>query len=589
MCGLIGILGPGSNLFSKNQMQCAEDLMRHRGPDSSGQAISDLYKLGHKRLAISGGLGNNQPIFSKNFNSVLIFNGQIYNAANLIEKFELTVDEENDGEVFVELLEKLGTEAFIHLDGVFAGIHINKVSQTATLFRDRFGARPLYFYQAENHVLATSEIEPIKLLTENASVRKDALLELLTLNMPISEKTYLKDVNRLEPGSYNLISLKTGQIQERRKYFKYQRKNQETKARQNLKEVIEESILNQIKKDEVTTIYLSGGVDSSILAILAQKQSTKVNLMTLGFDNEDFSESENAKNLAEKLNLPWVDIKLTPQLFKTSIQDTISSMQEPRIGQSCVNFIIHKNAKADSRVSFSGAGADELFGGYPWRYPLIVKNGRVLPLQYSLEQTAEWISEKWNRVGGHSVIESILSIEAGSARKFALEQIEEKISLFDVDWGNEWAAVEACLQYERETFLQNLLSLDDALAMKSSLEVRVPFLSNGLVSYSESLHPSELFSYSKKQNKILGKMPLRKLLEDLGYEDIAYREKIGFGAPIDIWKTMLLEFMENNNSLNLFLKSLDELRILLDSLNNRDAQGLIWSLAAAGSIFKVNR
>lgn len=563
--------------------------MSHRGPDSSGQAISDCYKLGHQRLAISGGLGNNQPIFSKNSNSVLIFNGQIYNAGSLIKKFELTADKENDGEVFVELLEKLGTDAFKYLDGVFAGIHVNKITQTATIFRDRFGARPLYFYQAKNHVLAASEINPIKLLVENTSIRKDALLELLTLNMPISEKTYLNDINRLEPGSYNLISLKTGQIQERGKYFKYQRKNQTTEPRKNLKEVIEESIASQIRTDEMTTIYLSGGIDSSILAILAQKLSNKVNLMTLGFDNEEFSESENAKNLAEKLNLPWTEIKLTPQLFKTSIQDTIDSMQEPRIGQSCVNFLIHKNAKTASRVSFSGAGADELFGGYPWRYPLIVKNGRVVPLQYSLEQTAELISEKWNRVGGHSVIESFLSIDAGSARKFALKQIEEKISLFDVDWKNEWAAVEACLQYERETFLQNLLSLDDALAMKSSLEVRVPFLSNGLVTYSESLHPSELFSYSEKQNKILGKMPLRKLLEDLGYADIAYREKIGFGAPIDIWKSKLFEFMENTNALDLYLESLDELRNLSDSLNSRDAQGLIWSLAAAGSIFKVNR
>jgi asparagine synthase (glutamine-hydrolysing) len=588
MCGLVGILGPGSNFFSKDQLQCAEDLMSHRGPDSSGQAISDWYKLGHKRLAISGGLGNNQPIFSKNSNSVLIFNGQIYNAASLIEKFELAADKENDGEVFVELLEKLGTEAFKYLDGVFAGIHVNKVSQTATIFRDRFGARPLYFHQAKNHVVAASEINPIKLLAENASIREDALLELLTLNMPITEKTYLKDINRLEPGAYNLISLETGQIQERGEYFKYQRKNRETVVRKGLKAVIEESILSQIKTDELTTIYLSGGVDSSILAILAQKLSNKVNLMTLGFDNEEFSESENAENLAEKLNLPWTEIKLTPQLFKTSIQDTIESMQEPRIGQSCINFLIHKNAKITSRVSFSGAGADELFGGYPWRYPLNVTNGRVVPLHYSLEQTAEWISEKWNRVGGHSIIESILSIEAGSARKFALKRIEERINLFDVDWENEWAAVEACLQYERETFLQNLLSLDDALAMKSSLEVRVPFLSNGLVSYSESLHPSELFSYSVKQNKILGKMPLRKLLEDLGYGDIAYREKIGFGAPIDIWKTLLFEFMENTAASNLFLESLDELRILSDSLNNRDAQGLIWSLAAAGSIFKVN-
>jgi asparagine synthase (glutamine-hydrolysing) len=569
-------------------MQCAQNLMSHRGPDSSGQAISDRYKLGHKRLAISGGLGNNQPIFSKNSNSVLIFNGQIYNAVSLIEKFELNAENENDGEVFVELLEKLGTEAFKYLDGVFAGIWINKLSQTATIFRDRFGARPLYFYPAKNYVLAASEINPIKLLVQSTSIRKDALLELLTLNMPISEKTYLKDINRLESGSYNVISLETGQIQEEKKYFKYQRKNQETGERKNLKEVIEESIVSQIKTDEVTTIYLSGGVDSSILAILAQNLSNKVNLMTLGFDNEEFSESENAKNLANELNLPWTEIVLTPQLFKDSIQDTMESMQEPRIGQSCVNFLIHKNAKIASRVSFSGAGADELFGGYPWRYPLNVKSGQVVPLHYSLEQTAEWISGKWNRVGGHSVIESILSIETGSARKFALKQIEEKLALFNVDWKDEWAAVEACLQYERETFLQNLLSLDDALAMKSSLEVRVPFLSNGLVSYSESLHPSELFSYSEKQNQILGKMPLRKLLENLGYGDIAYREKIGFGAPIGIWKTMLFEFMENTASSKLFSETLDELRILSDSLNDRDAQGLIWSLAAAGSIFKAN-
>jgi asparagine synthase (glutamine-hydrolysing) len=562
--------------------------MSHRGPDSAGQAISDWYKLGHKRLAISGGFGNNQPIYSKSSNSVLIFNGQIYNAVSLIEKFKLVAKMENDGEVFVELLEKIGTDTFQFLDGVFAGIYIDRVSQTAIIFRDRFGARPLYFYPANNYVLAASEIDPIKLLAQNTSIRKDALLELLTLNMPISEKTYLKDINRLEPGSYNVISLETGRIQERKKYFKYQRKKQETRLRKNLKDVIEDSILSQLKTDELTTIYLSGGVDSSILAILAQNLSNKINLMTLGFDNEKFSESENAKNLAAKLNLPWTEIKLTDQLFKNSIQDTIGSMQEPRIGQSCVNFLIHKNAKIASRVSFSGAGADELFGGYPWRYPLIVKSGHVVPLHYSLKETAEWISEKWNRVGGHSVIESILSIETGFARRFALKQIEEKLALFDIHWKDEWAAVEACLQYERETFLQNLLSLDDALAMKSSLEVRVPFLSNGLVSYSESLHPSELFSYSEKQNQILGKMPLRQLLEDLGYGDIAYREKIGFGAPIGIWKTILFEFMENTAEPKLLLKNLDELRILSNSLNDRDAQGLIWSLAAAGSMFKVN-
>jgi asparagine synthetase B (glutamine-hydrolysing) len=163
--------------------------------------------------------------------------------------------------------------------------------------------------------------------------------------------------------------------------------------------------------------------------------------------------------------------------------------------------------------------------------------------------------------------------------------VKNQLSDYQIDWRDSWASVEACLAFERDNFLKNLLTVDDSHSMQFGLEVRVPFLDDEIIRASQTFHPSELFSYCNKTNSILGKAPLRKLLSETGFPEIASRQKLGFSAPTNLVADSLLEFLFNGENKGFYALDRPLLESLISTLGDRERQSLLWVLAEIKVLF----
>jgi asparagine synthase (glutamine-hydrolysing) len=584
MCSIFAILGPGFDSSEIDSYRNASLKMKHRGPDHSGFASRDSYYLGHNRLSITGGADNNQPINSLRKTSQLVFNGQIYNCPELILKYDLKVNPENDSQVLIELIEKFGTKILSEVNGVFAGVFIDNVSKSAILFRDKVGARPLYYFQGEVSVIVASEIGPIFEFYGSKQVEEQSIVEVFALNFTVSKDTFYSGIHSVPPATSLSVNLESGQIDSSEKYFNYERLSSKKPTTEELKSALVASLKRQYPTNMKSVIYLSSGLDSSLITILSADLASDVSTVTVRFPDINVGESLEASNLASKLNVSWRPIDIDKQKFSNNLSSALFALQEPRIGQSCINYILHKEIAPNFKVAFSGAGADELFGGYPWRYPLRVESEQVVPVSKSLSETAIWIASRWCKVGNFEKAIACFDININFSVSDAIEIVRTELSGYEIDWNDPWAAVEACLAFERNYFLKNLLTVDDSLSMQFGLEIRVPFLDDEIIKLSQNFHPSQFFSYCHETKSILGKAPIRLLVSELGFPEIASRQKLGFSAPTDLVSSSLCEYIFNVESEPVYGLVRKRLESLVSTLEEREKQSLLWVIAEIKSL-----
>jgi asparagine synthase (glutamine-hydrolysing) len=584
MCSIFAILGPGADSKKIDIYQNASLKMKHRGPDYSAYVSNSDYYLGHNRLSISGGESNNQPRSSLNETCQLIFNGQIYNCPELIRQYSLEVDPENDSQVLVELLERFGVQILSEVNGVFAGVFIDEKNKTAVLFRDKVGARPLYYFQRENFVIVASEIEPILDFNEEKSIDVNSIAEIFALNFTVSKDTFYKGVRAVPPATSLSLNLDSGQIISSEEYFRYGRLLSKRPTTKELKSALIASLKRQNPKNLDSVIYLSSGLDSSLMTILSAELAFNFCTATVRFSGIDTGESLEASTLASALKVNWRAIDIDKQKFSSNLPSALIAIQEPRIGQSCINYILHKEIAPYFKVAFSGAGADELFGGYPWRYPLRVENEQILPISKNLNETATWIASKWCKVGDFESAIKCFDLDIEFSMLDGIQIVVNELSKYDIDWDDEWAAVEACLAFERNHFLKNLLTVDDSLAMRFGLEVRVPFLDDEIIQLSQSFHPSEFFTYSHETGSILGKAPLRELVRQLGFPEISSRQKLGFSAPTELVEDSMIAFIFDSERVPVQSINREKLHDAIGSLEEREKQSFLWTIAEIKSL-----
>lgn len=584
MCSIFSILGPEFDSTHIDSYQNASLRMKHRGPDHSHFDFKDNYYLGHNRLSITGGVGNNQPRNSLCGNSQLVFNGQIYNCPELILKYGLDVEPENDSQVLVELIERFGHKILSEVNGVFAGIFVDTSNKSAMLFRDKVGARPLYYLQRENSIIVASEIEPLFDFSQNRNVNPKSIAEIFALNFTVSKDTFFDGIGSVPPSTSLSVDLRSGQIVSREKYFAYKRLKSIEPTTSELRSTFIDSLKRQIPKNMDSVIYLSSGLDSSLITILSTELMSNVTTATVRFPSNENGESYEASRLASELNINWKAIDIDKQKFSANLPSALIALQEPRIGQSCINYILHKEVATDFKVAFSGAGADELFGGYPWRYPLIVEKEQVVPISKNLSETAIWIASKWCKVGDFQLAINCFDINLDFSIENAIEIIGNELSSYDIEWNDPWAAVEACLAFERRHFLKNLLTVDDSLSMQFGLEIRVPFLDDKMIELSQRFHPSQFFTYNPETRAILGKAPIRKLVSELGFPEIASRHKLGFSAPTDLVTDAMSNYIFDIAYAPIHGLDKAKLENAISSLGERERQSLLWTIAEIKSL-----
>lgn len=559
MCGIAGVIGENT----KNKeviIKKMTDCIAHRGPDDDGFYNDEKVGLGMRRLSIIDLKSGRQPIESKDGLSLIFFNGEIYNYKELKEglvKKGRDFKTNSDTEVILHLYEDEGEKMLTKLRGMFAFCIYDKKSDSLFIARDYFGIKPLYYFLQDGKIAAfASEIKSILLHPEyEREVNDEAVFNYLSFQYNPLKETIFKHIFKLNPGSFLKINLKDGKFTEERYWsfeFFQNEKIDEKKSGEELLELLEDSVRHHMVSDVPVGSFLSGGVDSAIIASLMKKanasnSNSKVNsTFTVGF--EDLSEGMEAKITSDSLQTEHVEITVSQEEYFEALPKIVWYFDEPVADPSAVGlYFLAKEARKKVKVILSGEGADELFGGYniylePLSFlrlwmkfiPKFLINLFLKPL----------VSTKFNFKGKNYLKRYFAKLEdwyIGNASVFKKDEVNklwrgnqfEKFNLEDYYRKVDNLSDSTKMQFiDINTWLVgDILAKADKMTMANSLELRVPFLDIKIADFASKL-PDRL-KFRRRVTKYL----LRQSVKGIVPEVTRNRKKLGFPIPIKNWLT----------------------------------------------------
>lgn len=578
MCGITGIINKDRNSkFHRDLIvKKMNDAIIHRGPDSEGSFSDDFCSLAMRRLSIIDLNSGNQPIFNEDKTILVFLNGEIYNylilKADLQEKNHI-FSTTSDTEVLVHLYEEFGTEMVYKLNGMFSFCIYDIPNNKWLLARDRFGEKPLYFYQYKNHFSFSSEIN--SLLEDDLIPRKldrNSLIDYLSNSIVPDPKTLINDVFSLEAGSYMNYD---GQHLQIKKYFSPSYNvNTHIKTTEDCIDLLNPLLIKAVKSQMISDVplgaFLSGGIDSSTIVANMQMNSSKpIKTFTVKFDNSSYDESGIAKEVSNYLGTDHTEIFIRNKNFSEDIfWKIIKHVGLPFCDSSAIpTFFITEEIRKNVKVALSGDGGDEIFAGYPiysW-WPNIDK----------LRSMPNGLSSFYNRIleitglnstnKGRSLYRAFLaakgsSNEIGARISILFSDVELKYLTNGItsDFSNfskfphesiSWTGLQKALYYRIKYDLpSDMLIKVDRMSMANSLEVRAPFLDSDLFEAVSHI-PSHLF-LQKGKNKYL----LRKMMETKLPKSVFEHPKTGFSIPLhdyfnDEFKRLCDEQILNNKKM----------------------------------------
>jgi len=612
MCGITGIFNLDNELISSDVLQKMTDSLSHRGPDGEGLFRDKHIGLGHRRLAILDlSQKGHQPMMTSNKRYIISYNGEIYNYLSLkteLESFGYHFQSNTDTEVILTAYSKWGKDCLSKFNGMFAFAIWDSKKKELFLARDRYGIKPLYYTKKNNIFLFASEIKAfLAHPSYKVEVDQEGLLEYMTFQNFISEKTLYKNVFILPAGSFLKINLYSKDIKIKPYWdFYFQSPNKVKDEREYLEELdrlFVQAVNRQLISDVEVGSYLSGGMDSGSISAIASKKIVNMKTFTVGFDIKSasqyeitFDERENALKLSKLFKTDHHDFLLKAQDMQKIIKSLSWHIEEPRVGQCYPNYYAAKLASKYVKVVLSGTGGDELFCGYPWRYYNAIFGSRfneykdhyysfwqrLIP-PYLVNETFEPIWDEIKHINTKEIFENIFKNHANKKNSHS-EQINH------------------CLYFEAKTFLHGLLLIEDKISMAHGLETRVPFLDNDLVDFAQTLpinlkiknldealsisRKDLLLSKSKFYNKTNdGKIILRKMMGKYIPKLITNGIKQGFSAPDATWfqkenrdYLQSLLFTENAKIYKFLKKNIIHQLINEHFDNKINNRLLIWSL-----------
>jgi len=582
VCGFFGTFAQEQSALSSVKVFDLSKSICHRGPDGHLQIENSYAKIVHHRLRITGGIENQQPIKFDN-GDIFVFNGEIYNTKELTSRWSLRANPADDAQVFAEIWKRFGKKQIAEIDGVFAGAYISIKDKKLYLFRDRFGARPIFYRESSPGVNFASEVHPLVDVADTNSLNLEAIYDFIVVNMPLNSETHINEVFEVPPAT--IVSFEIGInkiIKSEEKYWNYEW-SCDPGFDVEIAEHLREAVSSQIPTDVVYSSYLSGGIDSSLIAYYLSEHKPKLKTFTLSFD-EASDEFPQALETAEFLGVDAHRVVFNDTYAENNLKEVLTAIQAPRVGQSIVNYRVHEAASRYSKVVFSGAGADELFGGYPWRYPLMTKNGQVVPMGLSFEESLSWIQQKWTKLGDVNTLQKLfpaLNFKEILQNRMIRLRTTLRVDLFDDT--DPWSPVKLAMRFDQQNFLPHLLTVDDALAMRFGLEARVPYLSNRVIDFASRVPLESLFSIDQQSNEIIGKMPLRKVAQSIFGDRLSTAGKKGFSAPGSTWALPIgINLLTKNESIWDFVDRSYFQQILEDKTEHNDRQisSTVWSIAA---------
>jgi asparagine synthase (glutamine-hydrolysing) len=563
MCGIAGVLHLDGEPTSPVVLRRMTDAIAHRGPDGEGHFIDGPVGLGHRRLAIIDlSPAGRQPMATPDGRYAITYNGEVYNFQEIrveLEALGHQFKSRTDSEVVLKAFAQWGEKALLRFNGMFAFAIWDKVERELFLARDRFGIKPLYYCTCGDTFLFGSEV---KALLANPSFRAEidleGLVEYFTFQNFFTDRTLFRHVRLLPAGTFLRVPSVHGGHGLPQRYWDFafvepEAPRAEEEYVEELDRLFRQAVGRQLVSDVDVGAYLSGGMDSGSVTALAAKQLPYIKSFTCGFDLNSASGVElgyDERNPAEYMSY----------LFKTEHYEMVLKagdmervmprltwhLEEPRVGQSYPNFYVAQLASRFVKVVLSGAGGDEMFAGYPWRYYRAVVNN-------DFEHYIDKYYSFWQRLLPHGTIEEVLKPVWKDAGHVSTREIFRGVFLQHArtltrpeDYINH------SLYFEAKTFLHGLLVVEDKLSMAHSLETRVPFLDNDLVDFAmgiparmklgnltevAQLNENEPGPKTKRyfERTRDGKLILRKTMERHVPTRIIEREKQGFSAPDASW------------------------------------------------------
>jgi asparagine synthase (glutamine-hydrolysing) len=581
MCGFAGFIGFSG--FNKSQIKSIAsnmgDAIFHRGPDSSGIWYDEnsQISLTHRRLSIVDlSEAGHQPMTSSSGRYIIAYNGEIYNHNDLRLKLEGKVNWKggSDTETLLALIESEGlVDALEHIVGMFAFALWDKKDKSLYLVRDRLGEKPLYYGLQKDVLLFGSEIKALRAhpLFEGV-VDRDAITLQLRHNCIPAPYSIFKGIKKLLPGTFVKISISNNisfknELPAPTKYWSFDEvaingkedlfEGNEASAILELDQILSRSVREQMTSDVPLGAFLSGGIHSSTVVALMQEQSTMpIKTFSIGFNEGGYNEAIYAKKVANYLGTEHTELYVTAQQAISVIDRLPQLYDEPFSDSSQIpTFLVSNMTRKSVKVSLSGDGGDELFGGYN-RYfkthqwwdkinitPLILR--KFLSRQLLSISPGFWdkTGTIFKGVSGNNIskLAGVLSSPDDESlyrhfishwRDPAAVVINAKEPMTQISHPPIAlnSKVEQMMGLDTLTYLpDDILTKVDRAAMGVSLETRIPMLDHRVVEFAWKL------PLSMKIQNGQGKWILKQLLMQYVPKELIERPKMGFGVPIDSW------------------------------------------------------
>ena len=620
MCGITGVFA--FNLVGKFNMinvTAATQALAKRGPDFQDIYTDGFVGLGHRRLSIiDTSDAGNQPMWDESKRYCIIFNGEIFNFQELktaLQSKGVSFRSESDTEALLQLYIHEKENCLHQLNGFFSFCIYDRQEQSFFLARDRYGIKPLLYLMDEDKFLFASEMKSMLCYGIDKTIDYTSLHTYLQLNYTPAPHTIFTHVKKLSPGHFMKVA--NGKLETHSYYdipFSKDGINQNLnyeQAKVKFKDLLEASVQRRLVADVPLGSFLSGGLDSSIVAGLASKHKPDLHTFSIGFKDEPFFDETNyARLVAKHFNTDHTAFSLTNNDLYEHVHDILDYIDEPFADSSAIAvYILSKETRKHATVALSGDGADELLAGYNKHEAMyrmlhpgfkenavgnlsglwtVLPHSRNNPLFNKFRQLSRFAEgmkldpreRYWQLAGFASESESHQLFSSSALGQFNQQQYHQRKGELLNDVGS--GSINEVLLTDMKMVLTNdMLTKVDLMSMANSLEVRTPFLDYELVNFIFSL-PEEF-----KINASLRKRVAQDSFKEILPQKLYNRPKKGFEVPLLKWfrremKSKIADdllsksFVEEQNIFN--YNEIAQLKKRLFSSNPGDVHARIWGL-----------
>jgi asparagine synthase (glutamine-hydrolysing) len=547
------------------------DLLAHRGPDGRGDWVHERGHLGftHRRLAIIGLESGDQPMAEGG--NWIVHNGEIYNYVELRAELgagAFTTD--SDTEVILRAYRRFGEGCLDRLRGMFAFALWDERADRLVVARDRFGIKPLYYAVVDGVLYGASEVKALLPFLPRVETDPDGLRDYLAFQFPLSGKTMFEGVSELPPA--HVLTVERGELRIRRwweVHYQPDLGHSEEYFVERLRSTVTESVEQHLRADVPVGAYLSGGLDSSIIAAIAARSESGFMGFSGRFDaGPAFDESPFARELAQAEGFELRELAIGPEDFVENIAGVVYHLDFPVAGPgSFPQYMVSRLAARERKVVLGGQGGDEIFGGYAryllayfeqcikaaiegtmHRAPFVVTYESIIPNLSSLVEYKPLIQEFWREgvfadlderyfrlVNRAPALDGVVRWDAFGD----YSPLESFMAIFRADNVGQESYFDRMTHFDFKTLLPALLQVEDRVSMAHGLESRTPFVDHEVVELAATLPALVKFKGGEL------KRALRLAFADLLPASIAERkDKMGFPVPLNDWtRGPLREFL----------------------------------------------